>query len=85
MAMLNLKKKQIWMMSRRMNDSHKNNVKDFLFLHKGIFEAIFPCIIDAFKAKDAWEILKNKFQGDDAKMFTSEMHDPYVRTTGAWK
>ena len=22
---------------------------------------------------------------DDAKMFTSEMHDPYVRTTGAWK
>lgn len=64
MAMLNLKKKQIWMMSRRMNDSHKNNVKDFLFLHKGIFEAIFPCIIDAFKAKDAWEILKNKFQGN---------------------
>ena len=52
------------MMSRRMNDSHKNNVKDFLFLHKGIFEAIFPCIIDAFKAKDAWEILKNKFQGN---------------------
>ena len=22
---------------------------------------------------------------DDAEMFTSEVHDPYARTTGAWK
>ena len=22
---------------------------------------------------------------DDAEMLTSEMHDPYTRTTGAWK
>lgn len=64
MAVLSLKKKQIWMMSRRMNDSRKNNVKDFQFLHEGIFEAIFPCIIYAFKAEDAWEILKNKLQGN---------------------
>ena len=26
---------------------------------------------------------KNLMNYDDAKMFTSEMHDPYVRTTGA--
>ena len=25
------------------------------------------------------------FQNDDAEMLTSEMHDPYTRTTGAWK
>ena len=24
-------------------------------------------------------------QADDAEMFTSEVHDPYARTTGAWK
>ena len=27
--------------------------------------------------------LKGGFMGDDAKMFTSEIHDPCARTTGA--
>ena len=26
-----------------------------------------------------------RIQCDDAEMFTSEVHDPYARTTGAWK
>ena len=25
------------------------------------------------------------YESDDAEMLTSEMHDPYARTTGAWK
>ena len=27
----------------------------------------------------------NEKLSDDAEMFTSEVHDPYARTTGAWK
>ena len=31
------------------------------------------------------EYKEKKIQYDDAEMFTSEIHDPYARTTGAWK
>ena len=30
-------------------------------------------------------VSQNQMVCDDAEMLTSEMHDPYTRTTGAWK
>ena len=31
------------------------------------------------------ENLQTRKDYDDAEMLTSEMHDPYTRSTGAWK
>lgn len=32
------------------------------FIHQGVGETTFPCILDVMKAKDVWQILKQEFQ-----------------------
>ena len=48
----------------QLKELKKMDVKALLFIQQGIGNNIFPRIMKASKAKEAWDILQQEFQGD---------------------
>ena len=48
----------------QLKELKKMDVKALLFIQQGIGNSIFPRIMRASKAKEAWDILQQEFQGD---------------------
>ncbi|XP_077237158.1 uncharacterized protein LOC143878809 [Tasmannia lanceolata] len=46
-------------------DNKKKDAKALFFIQQSVSEAIFPRIIGATTAKEAWDLLKNEFSGNE--------------------
>ena len=68
-----------WEREDKFGDSKRISIKHALHA-----EHFFMCPLYSEGPETIIHALK-KIATDDAKMFTSEIHDPCARTTGAWK
>ena len=48
---------------QRSSKKIKTDARALLFIQQGISKTIFPKILGAKKSKDAWDIVKEEFQG----------------------
>ena len=54
-------------------ENKKKDTRALLFIQQGISKAIFPRILGAKKLKEAWDIMKEEFQGTE-KVITTKFN-----------
>lgn len=55
-----------------LKDTQKKDAKALFFIQQAVAEAIFPIISSATNSKEAWDALKNGYQGN-AKVVTIKL------------
>ncbi|XP_077236860.1 uncharacterized protein LOC143878455 [Tasmannia lanceolata] len=60
-------------------DNKKKDDKALFFIQQSVSEAIFPRIIGATTAKEAWDLLKNEFSGNEKTKLTTSFKGSSVK------